>query len=112
MSRFLNNYGMLGVLILLAALFSVLTFREQQPEGASAARALASDLSHRASRDLGVLIVSRGGGDDALFADLLSRRLLEAGFSQVRTACGDPAPGAVCWPPTRWTPTTWKSPLS
>lgn len=90
MSRFLNNYGMLGVLILLAALFSVLTLRQQQPEGAAAAEDLAAQLSS-AGRDQGVVIVSRDGGEDALFASQLRDRLNLAGFGTVQIASGDPA---------------------
>jgi ribose transport system permease protein len=90
MTRFLNHYGMLGVLILLAALFSGLTLREQQPEGASAAKALARELSRQAGPTQGILIVSREGGEDALFASQLSDRLKKSGFTNLHTTAGDP----------------------
>ncbi|MBD3235757.1 MAG: hypothetical protein GF330_03550, partial [Candidatus Eisenbacteria bacterium] len=44
LSRFLSQYGMLGVLLLLCLLFSILTMREQHPTGEVAAGRLAESL--------------------------------------------------------------------
>jgi ribose transport system permease protein len=91
MSRFLNNYGMLGVLILLAALFSILTLREQQPEGISAANSLAADLIAQAGRDEAIAILAPKGGDNAVFAYQLHLKLTQAGFNLNLESTGDPA---------------------
>jgi ribose transport system permease protein len=82
----LSSYGMLGVLLLLCLLFSILTLRSQHPAGEGAARAIAK----RIGADAGpVLIVARGGEEDARFARSLAGRLTPARMAGMVT--GDPA---------------------
>jgi ribose transport system permease protein len=90
-SRLLSAYGMLGVLVLLGAFFSLATIQEQQPEGEAAARSLARQLS---GTDLGgatVVIVARGGDEDARFAEALARRVRTWTGAEPEVATGDPA---------------------
>ena len=76
LSRFLSNYGMLGILIILGILFSILTLRDQYPTGDDAARSLSKALSTY-PHNSGILIISRDTGDDSLFAASLEKRLID-----------------------------------
>jgi ribose transport system permease protein len=110
--RLTGDYGMLGVLALLCALFSVLTIHEQRPEGARAARALARLLETGAEPGRspgGVLVVARASHEDSAFArvlgaELARRRIPVAGVLQgepgeVRTRLAAMAPGGTGAPP-------------
>ena len=91
LSRLLSAYGMLGVLVLLAAFFSVATIQEQQPAGEAAARSLARQLEGTNLEGATVVIVGRGGDEDARFADALARRVRDwTGVAPV-VVTGDPA---------------------
>lgn len=87
----LGSYGMLAVLLLLAALFSLLTLREQEPTGERAARALAARLAGRAAEAGPVLIAVRPGEEEARFAAALAERLRRAGWAVEATLAGEPA---------------------
>ncbi|HBC45913.1 MAG TPA: sugar-transporting ATPase [candidate division Zixibacteria bacterium] len=89
LSRFLSNYGMLGILIILGILFSILTLRDQYPSGEDAARSLSKVLSTY-SHDSSILIISRDTGDDSLFATSLDKRLTDQGFNSIKIISGDP----------------------
>ncbi|MCP4544970.1 MAG: ABC transporter permease [bacterium] len=82
-----SRYGMLGVLLLLCALFSVLTLRPQHPTGGAAARRLAASISD----DAVVLIVARGGEADESFVAELAAELRGAGVEVGGTVAGEPA---------------------
>ena len=43
-SRFLSDYGMVFVLLLLCAFFSVVTYSEQSPTGEAAAKQVSADI--------------------------------------------------------------------
>ena len=90
-SRFLTDYGMLAVLLLLCALFSILTLREQHPVGAQAADVLFDQISRETVKPAGAIIVSRGNDEDNLFASTLRAKLNAQGFSSVRIFSGDPS---------------------
>jgi ribose transport system permease protein len=91
LSRLLSAYGMFGVLVLLAAFFSVATIQEQQPAGEAAARSLARQLDGTDLKGAAVVIVGRGGDEDARFADALARRVRNwTGVAPV-VVTGDPA---------------------
>lgn len=89
-SRFLRDYGMLIVLIILCVLFSVLTIDEQHPTGAEAASKVMSQIS-ATDRTTNIAIVGRGSAEDSLFASSLRQHLTSAGFTSVVTISGDPA---------------------
>jgi ribose transport system permease protein len=91
LSRLLSAYGMLGVLVLLAAFFSVATIQEQQPSGEAAARSVARALEATPLEGTTVVIVGRGGDEDARFADALARRVRERTGVAPLVVTGDPA---------------------
>jgi ribose transport system permease protein len=91
LSRLLSGYGMLGVLVLLAAFFSVATLQDQQPAGEAAARSLARALEGTDLRGTTIVIVGRGGEEDARFADALARWARVRTGSDPEIAIGDPA---------------------
>jgi len=91
LSRLLSGYGMLGVLVLLAAFFSVATIQEQQPAGEAAARSLARQLEGASLEGTTVIIIGRGGEEDARFADTLARRLRERTGKTPLVVTGEPA---------------------
>ncbi len=90
-SRFVSDYGMLGVLILLCILFSILTLREQHPSGAEAARVLSKQLADEYPISTGVLIIARDSREDSVFSELLAEELTTGGFSTIHKISGDPA---------------------
>ena len=75
LARLFSDYGMLLVLLLLCALFSVLTCTEQHPTGEAAARQLAGEIEGGAR----VMIAVREQAEDAAFARFLERALKERG---------------------------------
>ncbi len=88
--RFMSNYGMLAVLILLCAFFSWVTVQEQERSGTDAAAALARDLQGAAPPPKRVLIVARTGEEDARFADALAQRLAAVGIEVAGKVQGEP----------------------
>ncbi len=90
--RLLTEYGMLLVLILLGALFSALTWAEQQPTGLAASRQVARRLladPNLSSKKM--LIVVRAHPDDETYASDLVNQLAEVQVSLVQTVVGQPA---------------------
>jgi ribose transport system permease protein len=67
----LTGSGMLVALLLLCAFFSIITWTEQYPQDAAAARALATQISPQAK----VLIVVRPQAEDIAFAEALKGQL-------------------------------------
>lgn len=96
LARLAARGGMLGVLLLLAAFFSLATLRDQHPEGEAAARAVAARLAAAATglpapAGAALLIYTRAGEDDERFARELQRRLAAAGRPAIDAIAGDPA---------------------
>jgi ribose transport system permease protein len=89
-TKTLSDYGMLGVLLLLCAYYSVVTWAEQQPTGAAAGEQLASDIQTRHGQAARVLIVVRDIPEDGAFADTLRERLVQLGCTVVATVKGQP----------------------
>lgn len=89
--RWLSDYGMLLVLILLCVLFSILTMTEQHPTGAAAARALFDDLAPTISPSSHVLILAQPNTEDSVFAGELQRLLENKGVVSVQAVFGDPS---------------------
>ncbi|MFH1144796.1 MAG: ABC transporter permease [Candidatus Eisenbacteria bacterium] len=92
-ARFLSHYGMLGVLVLLACFFSLVTLQEQHPAGAAAARSLLSRLPARPDDPQApdaVLIVARAVGEDGRFGEQLASGLRARGYRDVETFLGEP----------------------
>ena len=85
-SRFLADYGMIFVLVLLCAFFSVVTYSEQAPGGNAAAKQIANIIRQKFERKPGqivtgfsnaprVLIVGRNQPDDEIFVERLRAEL-------------------------------------
>jgi ribose transport system permease protein len=85
LQRLLADYGMVLVLLLLCAFFSVMTLTEQNPTGEAAARQLAGELRKGGH----VLIAVRPQADDIIFARQLQETLTAAG-AQVTVVTGEP----------------------
>ena len=71
-ARFLSEYGILFVLLVLCAFFSVMTITEQHPTGPAAGEDLAGAILRQTPPGARVLIVVRNTQDDADFAAALS----------------------------------------
>jgi ribose transport system permease protein len=76
--RLFTDHGMVLVLLLLCAFFSLVTWSEQQPTGELAARLLARDIEQQFGKDAHVLVVTGVLPDDTLFAEHLRAMLLHA----------------------------------
>jgi ribose transport system permease protein len=86
MRQLFRDYGMLLVLLLLCALFSVVTYSEQHPTGADAAQQLARQIGKGAR----VLIAVRDQADDSAFADRLFAELESHGAQVAAMVKGEP----------------------
>ena len=86
-----NDYGMALVLLAICGFFSVMTWSEQHPTSASAARQLARAIASRKTPNPGVLIVVRDNEEDAAFAEELELGLRSLGVPIVATVKGQPA---------------------
>src|SRR5207245_9553916 len=75
LARFLSDYGMLFVLLLLCAWYSLATIEEQQPTGATAGQKLADAIISRFGRSARVLVVTRDSQADTACADQARARL-------------------------------------
>jgi len=91
LSRFLADYGMLFVLLLLCAWYSLATVEEQHPTGASAGQRLADEIISQFGRAARVLVVTRDSNEDAAFADQARARLSVAGLKVAGVVKGQPA---------------------
>jgi ribose transport system permease protein len=90
-ASFLAGHGMLAVLLLLCAVFGVVTRAEQHPTGVAAARQLGQAIIARSGKDARAVIVVRAGEEDALFAAELRLALEQGGAIVVETVRGQPA---------------------
>lgn len=83
------DYGMLAVLLLLCALFSVLTWSEQTPTGEPAGRAVGRELAKESPSGKRFLIATRTQADELAFAEAVRAQLAAAG-GLVETVHGEP----------------------
>ncbi len=90
LSRFLADYGMILVLALLCAFFSVATLSEQSPTGEAAARQVARSIEGSGGNAPRVLIVARDEASETLFATKLQSALEAGGVTVVGVAIGEP----------------------
>ncbi len=89
-SRLLSDYGMLIVLALLCAYFSVVTWSEQHLTGTAAGEQLARDIVAQFGDRARVLIAVRDIPEDSAFANTISEHLRKAGCIVVATVTGQP----------------------
>jgi ribose transport system permease protein len=72
-SRFLANYGMIFVLLLLCAFFSVVTYSEQSPTGEAAAKQVVTAIRQQFGATPRVLIAASDQPGDSAFATNVQR---------------------------------------
>ena len=89
-SRFLTDYGMLLVLALLCAFFSVVTYSDQSPVGEAAAKQVVSTIRGQFGTAPRVLIVASDQPNDALFTSVIERNLTGFGGTILATVKGEP----------------------
>ncbi len=93
-SRFVSNYGMVFVLILLCAYFSLATIDEQHPVSARAATKIVGFVNSRPTAQ-NVMVIVPSGVEDRRFADFVARGI-ESGDSRiVSLVAGRPADARV-----------------
>lgn len=86
-----SDYGMALVLVLLALLFSSLTYSEQHPSGEDAGRQVSDKILSLEGERPVVLIVARRTEEDTRFARTLERRLRQSGHvQQIEVVQGEP----------------------
>jgi ribose transport system permease protein len=88
--KFVAEYGMVFVLLLLCAFFSVVTISDQSPAGEAAAAQVAGDIREQFGKSARVLIAAGDQPDDAAFAETLARELATAGAQVLATVQGEP----------------------
>ena len=91
-----RDYGMVFVLLLLMALFSSLTIRDQFPVGKEAGKQVAEKILARRDRDsIGVLIVTRDTAEDRAFAAAVRSRLQGSSGRMLGSVQGEPADARI-----------------
>jgi ribose transport system permease protein len=91
LEKSLAGYGMVLVLLLLCAYFSVVTYSDQSPNGAAGADQVAAEIAGRLGKSPGVLIVASDRPDDAAFAESLERKLPAEGARVLAVVKGQPS---------------------
>ena len=89
-SRFLADYGMVLVLVLLCGFFSVVTYSEQSPRGETAAKQVIAAITGQFGKTPRVLIAASDQPDDAVFAGKLERELTASGAQVLAVVKGEP----------------------
>ena len=89
-SRFLADYGMIFVLLLLCAFFSVVTYSEQSPTGEAAAKQVVAAIAEQFGKTPRVLIAASDQPDDGAFAARLERDLTASGGQVIAVVKGEP----------------------
>ena len=89
-SRFLADYGMIFVLLLLCAFFSVVTYSEQSPAGEAGAKQVIASIAEQFGKTPRVLIAASDQPDDAAFAAKLERDLTASGAKVIAVVKGEP----------------------
>jgi ribose transport system permease protein len=88
--KILRDYGMILVLALLGLLFSILTLKEQTPQGDTAVAQLIEQVKSRFNSSDIILAVGAVNKDSAPFAERLGEQLKKQGFSNTRVVIGIP----------------------
>lgn len=90
---FIRDYGMIFVLLLLVAFFSIATLKEQFPIGEDAGKQVANEIVNQCGVGARVLVVTRDTAGDVLFANATADSLEKAG-AQVLANVNGAAPDA------------------
>jgi len=89
-SRFLTDYGMIFVLLLLCTFLSVMTYSNQSPNGEAAAKQVVTSIRKQFGKTPRVLIASSDQPNDAVFAASIERDLTASGGEVLATVKGEP----------------------
>ncbi|MDP6505732.1 MAG: ABC transporter permease, partial [Planctomycetota bacterium] len=89
-ARFLSDYGMLVVLLILCAYCSYATWDEQHPTGESGAKILADQIVRDFESSSTILVVARSNQEDILFAQTVAQDLESNGFTVLDPVNGQP----------------------
>lgn len=88
--KLLSDYGMFLVLLLLCVLFSVLTLKEQIPEGSAASARLIEQINNEFKKSDTILVVGAVNKDSASFVEKLGEDLVKEGFNNTKVVVGVP----------------------
>ena len=88
--RFVADYGMVFVLLLLMTGFSFLTIQPQRPTGADVGAAIADQILAQFGNSVRVIIAVPGSEEDRAFANAAKDRLESAGATVVAMTTGSP----------------------
>lgn len=88
--RFVADYGMVFVLLLLMAGFSFFTIQPQRPTGAAVGAAIADQIVSQFGNSATVIIAVPGSEEDRAFADAARVRLESAGATVFAATAGSP----------------------
>lgn len=88
--RFLTDYGMILVLVLLCVFFSVVTYSDQSPKGEAGAKQVVTAIGQQFGKAPRVLIAVSDQPDDLLFAASIERELAASGAQVLATVKGSP----------------------
>ena len=91
LSRFLADYGMVLALVLLCAVFSVITIAEQHPTGATGGERLAGRVLRELGEGASVLVIARDSREGGEFAESLAARLEDSGITVTAVVKGEPS---------------------
>jgi ribose transport system permease protein len=91
LARFLSDYGMLLVLLLLCGYYSAVTVNEQQPIGRVAGEQLANRIIHRTDAGSRVLIIAGTSPSDRAFSESLGDCLHQSNVVVVGIVTGQPS---------------------
>jgi len=89
-SRFLADYSMIFVLVLLCAFFSVATYSDQSPVGDDAAQQVIATIGAQFGKTPRVLIAASDQPGDQAFAARIERELAASGAQVLATVRGEP----------------------
>ncbi len=89
--RFVSDYGMVFALLLLAALFSVMTLKLQHPTGADAGRQVARMILQQHGSAAVVVIAARNTAEDVQFTKAAAADLSDSGATVLAEINGEPA---------------------
>ena len=85
-----SDYGMLVVLVLLSVIISLLTIKEQFPEGGGAGDQLGKRIAKAQGAEARVLAITRPTQGDRAFAERLKERVVNGGGTWLGHVQGDP----------------------
>ncbi len=88
--RFLANYGMVFILVLLAGYYSWATWKEQYPGGREAADQVSAAVCSELAPGARVLVVAHQGVEAKAFADAATAALRDRGMDVAGVVLGDP----------------------